>query len=357
MSSLKKISDRIASVQATRQITSSMKMVAVSRLKKKHEAFLKTVPFADEINRVVRRLVRSVKMRQTENNDIKLPLFFEGNGKDQHYMVVVITSDEGLSGQASLQVVQKAKELIDYLTKKNKDIQIFCYGTQGADILKRFYPQKEVLVFKQKNAEKYDDYKHAEKFAHRVIRAFQQERFDVCLTVYNQFKSVVFQKPIIEQMMPTQIFLRENPWEFLLTQKERDYHKKDVLGEKKVALKKSSFLSAIGGVEMLPSLDKVIFKTDLNSGKRSPYLYDYEPMDLELLNQIFFPYLTAYIYRVLLESQVSDNASRLMAMDNATRNAGDMLERLQKDYRRSRQTRITTDIAEVSGGQFQEAFI
>ena len=241
--------------------------------------------------------------------------------------------------------------------KRNKNIQIFCYGTQGADILKRFYPQTDILIFKQKNAEKYDEYKNAEKFAYRVIRAFQQDRFDVCLTVYNQFKSVVFQKPIIEQMMPTQIFLRENLWDFLLSQKEQGYHKKDILGEKKVTLKKSSFLTAIGGVEMLPSLDKVIFKTDLNSGKRSPYFYDYEPMDLELLNQIFFPYLTAYIYRVLLESQVSDNASRLMAMDNATRNAGDMLERLQKDYRRSRQTRITTDIAEISGGQLQEAFI
>jgi len=359
MSSLKKIRDRIQSVRSTRQMTASMKIVAVARLKQKHETFLKTIPFADEMNRVVRRLVRSMKLRQENlvwENDSSLihwPVLLNGNGRDQRYLIVMMTSDDGLSGSSALQVVLQTQKLITHLTEQGKEISVVAYGARGADLFKRLCPDQSVIRVRSRKGQSMDSYLNAERLTADVINSFYQNRFDRCLIVYNQFKSIVSQIPIIEQMIPNTLFLKENPWDFL-TEHKTDYVRPDPLGQQKITLKKSSFLSAIGGVGVLSSLKGAIFKTDLSGGKRSPDVYDYEPSDIGILESILPLYLTAYVHRVILESEVSDNAARLMAMDNATRNATDMLDHLDKTYRRTRQTRITTDIAEVSGGSTQE---
>ena len=356
MGSLRKIRERIHSVEMTRQMTSSMKVVAVSRLKRKHATFLEAIPFADEMNRVTRRLIRALKMKQetavwqNKNAGIHWPPLLNGNGRENRYLVVMVTSDDGLSGTSSLQVVLAVQKVIDYLREQKKEVFVVAYGIRGSDMLKRICPDVNIMVISGKKTKEMTAYLNAERLTADVIKSFEQNRFDVCLIVYNQFKSIVMQSPIIEQMIPNKIFLKENPWAFLT---ETDSALSDSLGQKKKVLRKSSFLSAIGGVDVLSSLKGAIFKTDLSGGKRSPYLYDYEPSELGLLNSILPRYLTAYIYRVILESEVSDNAARLMAMDNATRNAGDMLSGLEKNYRRTRQTRITTDIAEVSGGSAQ----
>lgn len=359
MSSLKKIRDRICSVTATRQMTSSMKVVAVSRLKRKYAEFLKTISFADEMNRVMRRLIRSIRERQESlarsGNDtqLSLPILINGNGKDQRYVVVVVTSDDGLSGASSLQILKQAQKTIDYLLEQKKSIHIFMYGARGGEILQRLYPDIPVIVIKQKHYQKVKTYLNAERISVNIIESFHQNRFDVCLIVYNQFKSIVSQVPVVEQIVPNKIFLKDNPWSFLTEKTEAEYVRSDSLGRKKITLKQSQFLSAIGGVDVLPSLQGAIFRSDLSGGKRPPFVYDYEPTDIALLEMMLPQYLTAYIYRVLLETEVSDNAARLMAMDNATRNAGDMLDTLNQLYRRERQTRITTDIAEVSAGSAQ----
>ena len=356
---MRKIGDRIHSVTATRQMTASMKVVAVSRLKKKHEEFLESIPFADEMNRVVRRLLRSIQMRQSIEPDkkMKLPTLMNGNGRDQRYVVVAVTSDDGLSGASSLQVMKQVQKVVDYLQEQGKDIHIFTYGVRGSEVLKRTYPDLPVIVIKQKKTQVMNAYANAERLASDIMESFHRDRFDACLIVYNQFKSIVSQVPVVEQIVPNKLFLRENPWDFLNHPDETDYMRRDALGQKKIKLKRSGFLSAIGGAEILPSLQGVIFKTDLSGGKRSPYLYDYEPSDVGILERILPQYLTAYIYRVVLEAEVSDNAARLMAMDNATRNAGEMLTNLNRIYRRTRQARITTDIAEVSAGSTQEKVI
>lgn len=358
MSSLKKIKDRIQSVRSTRQITASMKVVAVSRLKKKHNAFLKTIPFADEMNRVVRRLVRSIKLRQdnlnwnNENKVIKLPRLINGHSKEKKFLVVILSSDDGLSGVSLLQVINHAKKLINYLQVNNKEIRIFFYGSKGDALLKKSFPDIPITAIKRKNH--VNPYLMAERLTAGVIEAFYANRFDVCLTVYNQFKSVVSQEPIVEQLIPDKLFLKDNPWDFLNQVEQTDYRQQNALGQQQIKLKKSAFLSALGGVDMLAPLKGSVFKTDLDSGRRSPDLYDYEPTDIGLLESVLSQHLTAYIYRIMLESEVSDNAARLMAMDNATRNAEDMLNVLEQTYRRTRQAKITTDIAEVSIGLKQE---
>ena len=140
MSSLKKLKDRIQSVGATRQMTASMKVVAVARLKKKHAAFLKTIPYADEMNRVVRRLVRSMKLRQealiwqNKGTLVKWPAILNGNGKDERYLIVMMTSDDGLSWVSALQVVLQTQKLIAYLKEQQKSVTVVAYGARGGDI-------------------------------------------------------------------------------------------------------------------------------------------------------------------------------------------------------------------------------
>ncbi|MBR3913583.1 MAG: ATP synthase F1 subunit gamma [Alphaproteobacteria bacterium] len=358
MSSLKKISERIKTIKSTHQVTSSMKVVAVSRLRKLHEAFLKTTPYMDEMNRMIRRLIRSATLRQDnliwQGSDEILPLppLLKGNGKDERYIVVVITSDDGLSGSSNVQVVKKAQELISYLKKNNKKITVLSFGTKGAEILKRIYVEEReirIVTLKRKVASKGESYLDAERLSVDLIEAFNQNRFDVCLFVYNQFKSVVFQFPTIDQLIPGKIFSGENPWQFIIDTNDASYIARDALGQKKIALKQSAFLKAYGGVEMLTPLGALDADL-LKPATRPADAYDYEGGDITVLERVLPQYLTAYVNRVLLETDVADNAARLMAMDNATRNAEDMLQDMQKIYRRTRQSKITTDITEVVSG-------
>lgn len=355
MSSLKKIKDRIQSVTATRQVTSSMKIVALARLKKMHASFLKMNPYAEEMNRMIRRLIRAATTRQEDliwqesTTVLPLPSLLKGNGKDERYVVVVVTADDGLSGTANLTVAQQAKRTIDYLKKQGKSVYVFAFGMRGAAILKRFYPDMEMVVLKRKSGREGNPYLDAERLAGNVIDAFYKDRFDACLVIYNQFKSIVSQRPVIEQLIPNKLFASENSWAFLLNE-DADYVRRDALGQRQISLKQSSFLKAIGGADMLSSLGALNDET-IKEGKRPPEAYDYEPSDIGMLDLILPQYIVAYIYRVLWEADVSDNAARLMAMDNATRNAGDMLQDLTKRYRRLRQSKITTDLAESFTGQ------
>lgn len=358
MSSLKKISERIKTIKSTYQVTSSMKVVAVSRLRKLHEAFLKTTPYIDEMNRMIRRLIRSATVRQENlfwqgsEEILPLPPLLKGNGKDERYVVVVITSDDGLSGSSNVQVVKKAQEVIKHLKQEKKQITVFGFGTKGAEILKRLYADDEkihIVTLKRKVANKGETYLDAERLSVDLLEAFNQDKFDVCLFVYNEFKSVVSQRPTIDQLIPSKMFSGENPWQFIIDTNDLDYISRDVLGQKKYALKQSAFLKAYGGVDMLSPLGALDADL-LKPATRPVESYDYEGGDLTILERVLPQYITAYMNRILLETDVADNAARLMAMDNATRNAEDMLKMMQKVYRRTRQSKITTDITEVVSG-------
>lgn len=359
MSSLKKISDRIKTIKSTYQVTSSMKVVAVSRLRKLHDSFFKTSPYINEMNRMIRRLIRSASARQEDivwagsDEILPLPPLLKGNGKDKNYILVMVTSDDGLSGSSNVQVVQKTVEVVKYLQKEEKDVSVVAFGTKGSEILKRLLPDLRILTVKRKLLNVGENFLDAERLTIDLIEAFRQGKFDVCLFIYNQFKSIVSQRPTIEQMIPGKMFSESNPWQFLIDTNDLDYISRDVLGQKKISLKQTAFLKAFGVDTLSPlgALDATLLK----KATRQPEVYDYECGDLAILEDILPEYLTAYVYRMLLETEVADNAARLMAMDNATRNANDMLLDMQKEYRRTRQSKITTDIAEVvSGAMAQE---
>lgn len=354
MAGLKKIADRIKTIQSTYQVTSAMKIVAVSRLRKLHTAFLQTTPYMMEINRIVRRLIRSASVKQDglTFSDVEqilpLPPLLKGNGKNNHYVLTVITSDDGLSGSSNLMVVQKTQEVISYLEKQGKKITLFCFGTRGGEILKRIYPHLPMRILKRKMMGK-DIYLDAERLSLAMIESFRKDMFDVCLLIYNQFNTVVSQKTTIEQLVPNKLFARENPWQFLIDSKDPDYIRRTATGEKELTVHQSAFLEAFGGIDMLSPLG-ALDQGLLSEATRPPEAYDYEPSDIGALRKILPQYIIAYIHRVLLETEVSDNAARLIAMDNATRNAKDMLDNLHKQYKRTRQDKITTEIAEVVCG-------
>lgn len=359
MGSLKKISDRIKTIQSTRQVTASMKVVAISRLRKLHETFLRTASYAEEMNRMIRRLIRSASARQEalmwqgSDETIALPTLLKGNGREERYFIVAITSDDGLSGSSNVQVVQKTGEVVSYLKKQNKEITVLCFGSRGGELFKRFHPTVRTIVLRRKVLKGDTPYLDAERLALDLVAYFNQDKFDVALCIYNKFKSIVSQRPTIEQLIPNKLFSAENPWQFLIDTNDLDYIGRDALGQKKISLRQTAFLKAIGldSFSPLGALDADLLK----KATRLPEAYDYEPSDLGILNKMLPQYIVSYINRVLLEAEVGDNAARMMAMDNATRNAQDMLHQLQKQYRRTRQGKITTDIAEVtSGAMFNE---
>ncbi len=359
MGSLKKIADRIKTIKSTRQVTASMKVVAISRLRKLHETFLRTAAYTEEMNRMIRRLIRSASARQEallwqgSDETIALPHLLTGNGREDRYLIAAITSDDGLSGSSNVQVIQKTGEVVSYLKKKNKEITVLCFGSRGGELFKRFYPNVRALVMRRKMLKGEVPYLDAERLALDLVALFNQDKFDVAICVYNKFKSIVSQRPTIEQLIPNKLFSPENPWQFLIDTNDLDYIGRDALGQKKIALHQTAFLKAIGLDMFSPmgALDADL----LTKATRLPESYDYEPSDLGILNKILPQYIVSYINRVLLETEVGDNAARMMAMDNATRNAGDMLQQMQKQYRRTRQGKITTDIAEVtSGAMFNE---
>lgn len=354
MTSLRQIKDRIRGVQSTKQVTSSMKVVALARLKKLHQAFTKTDIYFLEITRMVRRLLRAVSDEQDERNANSIdgvnliPPVLSGRGKEDVFMVAVLTSDDGLSGMSNMQVVEKAHEVITYLEAEKKTVRVVCLGTKGADFLRRIYPDRNFIVFPRKANKNKSLYADAENLVAHLLKAFDEERFDVCVCIHNRFKSIVSQKPTIEQLIPNRLFADDNPWQFLITRKLPDYMKKDFLGHQQVALKDSSFLKAFGGVFMLKAFGEIDERL-MQEATRDPWVYDYDPDAEENLNKVLPQYLTACVYRMLLESDVSDNAARLMAMDNSTRNANQMLDMLRKKYASTRQNLITTDLVERTG--------
>ena len=353
MTSLRRIKERIQGVKSTRQITSSMKVVALARLKRLHQNFVKTEAYSLEITRMVRRLLRSVAQKQEELNaqsleDISLiPDVLAGRKEEKNFLIGIVTSDDGLSGISNFQVVEKAIEVIHYLEGQGKKVHVVCLGEKGAEILKRLL-DRSILTFSRKSHNNSSLYTDAEVITACLLEEFYKRRFDTCLLVHNQFKSILVQKPTISQLIPNKLFSEENPWDFLIKNKTPDYVKKDALGQEKIVLSDSNFLKAIGGAKVLsPTLN--VSRSLINEGVRDTWLYDYSPSDEEILLEILPQYLTACVYRILIETDVSDNAARVMTMDNSTRNADQMLENLRKIYAKTRQNIITTDLVERVG--------
>ena len=287
MASLDDLKKRIASVKSTQKITKAMKMVAAAKLKRAQDSAEKGRPYSEKMNNIILNLSEGISDKENA------PKLLSGTGKDQIHLCVVMTSDRGLCGGFNSNIIKKAKSYFSRLSSEGKELKIITVGSKGNDQLKRVFGDKiiENISFKNsKNANFFD----AEKVSKIIIEKFQKEEFDVCTIFFNQFKNVITQIPQAQQIIP--------------------------------------------------------LKTDIDDKEKSEDNYEFEPDEDEILTNLLPKNISTQIFKAMLENSASEQGARMSAMDNATRNAGEMVDKLTIEYNRSRQAAITKELIEIISG-------
>ena len=287
MASLDDLKKRIASVKSTQKITKAMKMVAAAKLKRAQDSAEKGRPYSEKMNNIILNLSEGISDKENA------PKLLSGTGKDQIHLCVVMTSDRGLCGGFNSNIIKKAKSYFSRLSGEGKELKIITVGSKGNDQLKRVFGDKiiENISFKNsKNANFFD----AEKVSKIIIESFQKEEFDICTIFFNQFKNVITQIPQAQQIIP--------------------------------------------------------LKTDIDDKEKSEDNYEFEPDEDEILTNLLPKNISTQIFKAMLENSASEQGARMSAMDNATRNAGEMVDKLTIEYNRSRQAAITKELIEIISG-------
>ena len=288
MPSLDDLKKRIKSVKSTQKITKAMKMVAAAKLKKAQENAERGRPYSEKLQNIILNLTKSI------SDSANAPKLLAGNGKDKIYLCVVITADRGLCGGFNSNICKLAKNHFKKILKEGKELKIITVGSKGHDQIKTEY-SKYIIDKKSFKEKKHISFKEASEIGKKVIQLYEQEQFDKCFIFYNNFKNVITQIPQIEQIIPT--FLKED--------------------------------------------NKI--KEDVSS-------YEFEPDEDEILEDLLPKNVSVQIFKAFLENAASEQGSRMTAMDNATRNAGDLVDKLTINYNRSRQASITKELIEIISG-------
>lgn len=292
MPSLKDIRNRIGSVKSTQKITSAMKLVAASKLRRAQEQAEAGRPFAERMARMLSSLSAGVS---AETGGPKLMV---GTGSDQTHLLVVISSDRGLCGGFNGSIVREAKRQIARLQGEGKTVKLLCVGRKGRDLLRREYP-KAIIQSYEEVGKKRLSFADADMVANKVLELFDAGEFDVCSIVYNKFKSAITQVVTVQQIIPF----------------------------------------AVPTADAAPE-----------TGGEAKALYEFEPNEERILTDLLPRNLSIQVYSALLESAASEQGARMTAMDNATRNAGDMIKKLTLVYNRTRQASITKELIEIISG-------
>tara|TARA_B100000029_G_scaffold17241_1_gene17648 strand:- start:510 stop:1388 length:879 start_codon:yes stop_codon:yes gene_type:complete len=288
MPSLDDLKKRISSVKSTQKITKAMKMVAAAKLRRAQESAEKGRPFSEKMNNIILNLSNSISDKKNASK------FLVGTGKDSVHLCVVITADRGLCGGFNTNICRKAKIYFEQILKEGKILKIFTVGSKGYDQLKRNYGKYIVDKINFKGVKKIT-YKEAEEIGTKIIKLFNESQFDVCKIFYNKFKNVITQIPQAQQIIPVE-------------------------------------------------------SQNKNTDKKSDDFYEFEPEEEEILENLLPRNISTQIFKAFLENAASEQGSRMTAMDNATRNAGDLVEKLTITYNRSRQAAITKELIEIISG-------
>ena len=291
MPSLKDLRNRISSVRATQKITSAMKMVAAAKLRRAQEAAEAARPYAERMERMLGSLGGSMA------GGAGAPKLLAGSGEDRVHLVVVATADRGLCGGFNGGIVRRARELIEELEAAGKTVRILCVGRKGRDQLRRLHGTKIVDVIEGVGRRSVE-FAEADAIAERVRTMFDGGEFDVCAMVYARFKSAISNEVTVQQLVPAP----------------------------------------------LPETDE----GETPEGPSAVYIY--EPDEEAILEDLLPRNVSVQVYRALLENAASEHGARMAAMDNATRNAGDMIARLTLQYNRTRQAMITKELIEIISG-------
>ncbi len=291
MPSLKDLRKRITTVTSTRKITKAMQMVAAAKLRRAQDAALAARPYAERMDHVLSNLNKRV------NKEGASPLLV-GTGKDDTYLFIVVTGERGLCGAFNSNVVKAAREQIRLRQSQGKTVQILCVGRKGQDALRRDYAALIVDTIELRSVRQIG-YGNAQNVATRVLKMFGEGSFDVAVLFFSEFKNILTQRPRALQLIPAQ--LPEDKQE--------------------------------AGQAAAANAD-----------------YEFEPDEEQILSDLLPRNIATQIYRALLENNAGFYAAQMTAMDNATRNAGEMIDRLTLKYNRTRQAIITKELIEIISG-------
>ncbi len=291
MPSLKELRNRIATVKATQKITKAMQMVAAAKLRRAQAAAEAARPYASRMESVLANLATALKGREGG------PPLMVGTGKDQVQLLIVCTAERGLCGAFNSAIVRLAREHINRLLVDGKRVKILCVGRKGFDQLKRQFAPLIIETMDFRGVRQLN-FAHAEKVADKVLSLFAEGAFDVATLFYSRFRSVISQIPTAQRIIPATI-----------------------------PAEAAGAAAALGGA-----------------------VYEYEPDETDILAELLPLNISVQIFKALLENAASEQGARMSAMDNATRNAGDMIGRLTLKYNRTRQAMITKELIEIISG-------
>jgi len=287
MPSLDDLRKRIVSVKSTQKITKAMKMVAAAKLRKAQESAEKGRPYSEKMQNIILNLTDSISDPQNA------PKLLIGTGKDRTHLCVVMTSDRGLCGGFNSNICRLAKKYFVKILKEEKNLKIITVGSKGHDQLKREYGKYIIKKLSFKN-KKTISFLEADEVGKKILDLFDKNEFDKCILFFNNFKNVMTQIPEAQQIIPTEV-------------------KKD-------------------------------------SKKSEEIFYEFEPDEDEILEDLLPKNISTQVFKAFLENSASEQGSRMTAMDSATRNAGDLVNKLTINYNRSRQAVITKELIEIISG-------
>jgi len=292
MPSLKDLKNRIASVKATQKITKAMKMVAAAKLRRAQEAAEAARPYSQRMSAVLANIAQAV------GSDDGAPRLMTGTGKDDVHLLVVCTAERGLCGGFNSQIARFARDHARRLLSQGKTVKIYCVGKKGYDSLRREFNSLIVGRTDLREVKKIG-FENADQIARTVMSMFDRQEFDVCTLFYSEFKSVISQIPTALQLIPA-------------------------------------------------AVDTTVANTATASGATA--VYEYEPDAGSILSDLIPRNIAVQIFRALLENVAGEMGAKMSAMDNATRNAGEMINKLTLNYNRQRQAQITKELIEIISG-------
>ena len=286
MPSLKDLRNRIASVKATQKITKAMQMVAAAKLRRAQTAAEAARPYAERMAVVLGNLASGITIGP------ETPRLLAGTGSDRVHLLIVCTAERGLCGAFNSSIARLARDHANRLMAEGKTVKIICVGKKGYDILRRQFAQQIIELVDLRSVRQLG-FEQGDMIAQKVLARFEAGEFDVATLFYSRFRSVIAQIPTAQQIIPAEIE---------------------------------------------------------TGAAASDAVYDYEPEEGEILTTLLPRNLTVQIFRALLENAASEQGARMSAMDNATRNAGEMIKKQTMTYNRSRQAMITKELIEIISG-------
>jgi F-type H+-transporting ATPase subunit gamma len=296
MATLKDLRTRINSVSQTQKITSAMKLVAASKLRRAQEAAESARPYAQRMERMVGSLAELMREREDA------PAMLRGSGADNTHLIVVCTSDRGLCGGFNSSITRAVRLRITELRNAGKEVKLYCVGRKGKEQLRREFGSL-IVESTGELGRRGPSYDEADGIGQRITEMFEAGEFDVCTIVYNHFKSVMSQIVTFQQVIP--------------------------------------FADSAHGEDE---------DENAEPADRGGAIYEFEPEESEILEELLPYNLSIQVFRSLLESAASEQGARMTAMDSATRNAGEMIDKLRLNYNRTRQAKITGELIEIISG-------